>query len=254
MSCSTPTFKERLVELLGRDGELPAAADVKQHVAGCGECARELDDLRQSWSLLESTLAPPSPAALARARLAALGAPRPRIAASAVVGLVAAVSVLLALGLNRANVDLLSLLATAVLVPAYALGLYAAVSGRASIRLAFLGAAVPGLALSILSQPGASPDGAICLPLAALLGAAPLAVTALQLRRADLSAVDGAFWGASAGVLATALFRLHCPYHGYQHALLFHATLVPILAAAGSLAARVFYKRTPRSTMLATEK
>lgn len=68
-------FHEHLVGYL--DGELPEAlsAQVEEHLGGCPACARELEELRLTGSLLERWAAP-KPSAQARSRAwAALTSP-----------------------------------------------------------------------------------------------------------------------------------------------------------------------------------
>ncbi len=252
--CTAPALKERLVELVGREVETPLLAELRGHVNECDSCARELSELREAWALLESTPASPSAEVLARARALPARVVRPRFAITGSLGLVASVAVLAALGAPSRNFTALPILSSLFLVAAYALGLHASSTGSSRFRTLFCALAIPGLALSVLSQPGGQVDGEICIPLGSLISLAALGVTAIEVVRGRASTIDGLFWGASVGVLGAALFRLHCPWHGYPHALLYHCSLVPIWACVGALLARLFYNKIPFKTTLATEK
>ena len=235
-ACARPELSQRLVELLGAastDGELRAHAD------GCEACRTELARLRESWNLL-TPLEPdaPSQAVLVRARLR----PKPRagLGLAGALGLAAIATLTIAIGVLPA-LGLTVWLSTALSIAAYVLGLSAA-SGRRGAELPFYGVTTLGLALGVMSVPGSGWAPPLCLAFATAVALVPLAITGVALYRTEArGAVAGAFWGAAAGVLGAAVWRLHCPAPGWAHALMFHAMAVPIAAAVGALLARFVF-------------
>jgi hypothetical protein len=233
MSCARPELSQRLVELLGA---APADSELRAHAESCEPCRGELARLRESWNLL-TPLEPdgPSQAVLARARLR----PKPRagLGLAGALGLAAIAAITIAIGLLP-QLGLAAWLSTALLIAAYALGLQAA-SGRRAAELPFYGVTTIGLALGVMSVPGSGWAPPLCLAFATAVALVPLAITGVALYRSGAQgAGSGAFWGAAAGVLGAAVWRLHCPAPGWAHALMFHAMAVPIAAALGALLAR----------------
>jgi hypothetical protein len=101
---------------------------------------------------------------------------------------------------------------------------------------------------------GAAPPflagGVPCLALQLLLGLPALAVTAFSIVQAAPLAASwaGVLAGAGAGLLAEAVYHLHCPATDLPHVLVFHGGAVVVLALLG-LAAGALWERAQRDGM-----
>lgn len=242
MKCARPELHERLVELIGDERVRPGEVgredpELRAHAVSCAVCGPELARLKEGWDALAPLdPAPPSEAVLTAARASVRSSGSARLAVAGTLGLGLCVAILCAIGILPAP-GTLAIASTALLAAAYVLGLLAA-SGRRTAEVPFYGVTAIGLALGVLSAPGTGFAPAICLAFATAVALVPLALTGLALLRSGgRSLASGALLGAAAGTLGAAVWRLHCPAPGWQHALLFHATCVPLTAALGTLLA-----------------
>jgi hypothetical protein len=229
----------------------PDATAARAHAANCPDCARALLEGARLHALLGEAPqpAPPSPAALSRARARVLADLRPpRSGAIAVAAAVATgwpLVVLLERALGRSNESLgsphgaesLTLVALAVVAPL--------VFRRAGLLLVAV-LVVIAAAFAIVTADATATTGIFgCLGIEVLAGVVPLATTLFLVRRGQAAGGAARFGAvAAAGALAAqAGAHLTCPNHAMPHLLAFHFGGVVAAALVGAASARLLRVR-----------